>query len=466
MTGKELIENLKSSRAAELFTSIYGSGSIEGARQRYSRLIEEFLSDTPGGFPKKDFPETSGEIRIFSVPGRTELGGNHTDHNRGKVLAASIQLDAAAVVAPRKDKKVFFRSTGYPDVSVDISDTSPREEEKGSADALLRGIAAEFSSRGTPVGGFTANANNTVLSGSGLSSSAAVEVLFGKIFDNLYCGGKRSALELAQIGQKAENVYFGKPCGLMDQTACASGGAVAIDFEDLKNPLVKQIAFDPEAAGYALCVVDTRASHSDLTSDYAAIPAEMKAAAGFFGKTVLREIDEETLMTRLPDLRKTSGDRAVLRALHFFNENRRVDAMMAALENLNSLTPAYPAEKREEVMETFLALIRDSGDSSWELLQNVYSAKNPAEQGVTLALALTKNFLGQGGTHNSAHNTACPGRYQGACRVHGGGFAGTIQAYIPLSKMEEYRKLIDGIFGGGALTVLRIRPLGAIELFN
>jgi len=452
MTGKDLISSFDSAKALELFLPLYGRDGIDTARRRYRRLVEELLQDSSGVFPRTEFPETSGDVRVFSVPGRTELGGNHTDHNMGKVLAASIQLDAVAVVAPRRDKRIFFRSVGYPDTKIDISDLSLREEEKNTTAALIRGIAAEFTAQGTPVNGFSANVTSTVLSGSGLSSSAAVEVLIGKIFDNLYCGGKRSALELAKTGQKAENVYFGKPCGLMDQTACASGGAVAIDFADSHNPIVKGVAFDPAASGFALCVVDTKANHADLTPDYAAIPSEMMSAAAFYGKTVLRELDEGTLMTRLPELRKAAGDRAVLRALHFFNENRRVDAMLAALENMNALPP----EQRGKTMENFLSLINESGDSSWEKLQNVYSPKNPGEQGVSLALALTQNFLGSHG--------ACNGKQLGACRVHGGGFAGTIQAYLPLGRLDEYRNLMEGIFGKGTLTILRIRPLGAIEL--
>jgi galactokinase len=368
------------------------------------------------------------------------------------VLAASIQLDAVALVAPRQDKQVFFRSLGHRDVKVDLSDLSLREEEKGDTEALIRGIAAEFAAQGTPVGGFTANAVNMVLSGSGLSSSAAIEVLFATIFDNIYSGGKRSALELAKIGQKAENVYFGKPCGLMDQTACASGGAVAIDFEDLHSPRVKGISFDPAAMGFALCIVNTRGSHADLTPDYAAIPTEMKAVASFFGKTVLRELDEETLIIHLPELRKAVGDRAVLRALHFFSENRRVDALLAVLEDLNDLSSGRRPGVNSyttAIMEEFLLFVEESGDSSWELLQNIYSPNYPAEQGLTLALALTRNFL----------------EGKGACRVHGGGFAGTIQAYIPMDRLDDYRKLMEGIFGVGALTVLRIRALGAVEIF-
>jgi galactokinase len=435
MTGNELFDCFNSPKAQVLFSSLYGEEGADSARQRYSRLAAEL----PEGFSGQEFG-----LRVFSVPGRTELGGNHTDHNRGKVLAASIQLDVAAVAAARKDKQVFFRSSGHRDVKLDLSNLSRREEETGTTEALIRGIAAEFSAQGTPVNGFTANADNMVLTGSGLSSSAAVEVLFAKIFDNLYCGGKRSAMDLAKIGQKAENTYFGKPCGLMDQTACATGGVVAIDFGG-PEPLVRRIDFDPGAAGFALCVVNTGGSHSDLTPDYAAIPGEMKQTAAFFGNSVLRELDEKAFMTRLTDLRKAAGDRAVLRALHFFNENRRVEAMLKTLEDMN----AERANSKKSFMDAFLALARESGNSSRDLLQNIYSPKNPAEQGIGLALALTENFL------NSK---------DGACRVHGGGFAGTIQAYLPTDKLEEYRGLVEGVFGKGALTVLRIRPQGAIEL--
>jgi len=438
MIGKELLDSINSGKAAELFASLYGKDETDSAVQRYRRLVENFPGET--------HPGTPGRLRVFSVPGRTELGGNHTDHNRGKVLAGSIQLDAAAVAAPRPDNMVFFRSTGHPDVSVDLTDLSMRENEKGNTEALIRGIASEFTARGTPVKGFTANAANAVLTGSGLSSSAAIEILIAKIFDNLYCGGKRSALELAKIGQKAENVFFGKPCGLMDQTACASGGAVAIDFKDLQNPLVKRIDFDPAAAGFALCVVNTKGSHADLTPDYAAIPAEMKGVASVFGKNVLRELDEKTLIGEIGGVRKAHGDRAILRALHFFNENRRVDSMLSALEKMNS------AVNKNEALGAFLGLVNESGDSSWQLLQNIYSPKNPGEQGVGLALALTKYFFAEN------KFSLC------ATRVHGGGFAGTIQTYLPSESLGSYRQLMEGIFGEGTLTVLRIRSQGAVEL--
>ena len=439
MTAKEFIDSLETPAAARMLASLYGEDAVKAAKTRCRRLAEELLDAQ--FFPPDEYPEAAGDLRLFSVPGRTELGGNHTDHNCGKVLAASVHLDAVAFAAPRNDNHVFFRSHGHRDIKLDLSDLSVREEEKGDTEALIRGIAAEMTAQGTPVRGFTANAANAVLSGSGLSSSAAVEVLFAKIFDSLYCGGKRSAVELAKIGQKAENVYFGKPCGLMDQIACASGGAVAIDFADEQKPLVKGVTFDPCAAGFALCVVNTGGRHSDLISDYAAIPFEMKAAAAVFGKTVLAEVDEENFLSRIADVREAAGDRAVLRALHFFSENRRVDEMLAALENLHTQPAA---------LETFLALVRDSGASSAELLQNIHSPENTREQGVGIALALSKRFFSGG--------------RPGVSRVHGGGFAGTIQTYLPLERLDEYRALMEGVFGNKAVTVLRIRQSGAAEL--
>jgi galactokinase len=460
MTGKALLEAIQGAGARALFESLYGREETASARARYTALIEGILEDSRRGFPAAEFPETRGALRVFTAAGRTELGGNHTDHNRGKVLAASIQLDAVAVAAPRRDRKVFFRSAGFPDVSVDVSDLDARPEERGATESLVRGIAAELARRGTPVRGFTANAASTVLPGSGLSSSAAVEVLICRVFDNLFAGGKRSALELAQIGQIAENTYFGKPCGLMDQAACAFGGAVAIDFKDPANPTVKQISFDLTAAGYALCVVNTHGSHADLTADYAAIPAEMKAAAAFFGKRVLREIEPRELFARAAEVRKAAGDRAFLRAVHFFNENRRVDAMLALLETMRS-NPGKP--DRRNILD-FLSLVNQSGDSSWELLQNVYSPQKPGEQGVSLALALTRDFLESAATGSYTDAAMPEPPVTGAARVHGGGFAGTIQAYIPLDCFDAYRARMEGVFGAGAVTILRIRPIGAAEL--
>jgi galactokinase len=449
MNGKELLQKLEEPSSLPLFVKLYGPEAAESGKKRYVSLIEDLLNENK--FPREAFPETEGELRLFTAAGRTELGGNHTDHNRGRVLAASIQLDQAAVVAPRKDTRIFFRSTGHPDVIVNLADENglpdlePKEHEKETTEALIRGIASEFTSRGAAVKGFTVNADSGVFPGSGLSSSAAVEVLFGRIINNLYHEGKCSSLEIAQIGRKAENVYFGKPCGLMDQCACAYGGAVAIDFADPAMPLVKQLDVDLSAAGLSLCVVNTGGSHADLTADYAAIPHEMKAVAACFEKETLRECDRRTVEQNAAKIRQTLGDRALLRAFHFFDENARVAEMLSALESFAQISSA-----RQEAIAHYLKLVNESGDSSWELLQNVYSTRNVKEQGIATALAFTRNFLRTGNS--------------GAFRVHGGGFAGTIQAYIPTALLEPYRAMMDGIFGPGAVTVLRIRPVGAEEL--
>jgi galactokinase len=452
MTGKALIDYLKSGRTQKTWENLYGTA--EGPAERYAALVEEMLRSAVSG--SADFVEKPGtslenaEFRVFTAAGRTELGGNHTDHNLGKVLAASIQMDQAAVVCPRKDNIVFYRSAAYPDVKVDLSDLSPQETERGSTEALVRGIAAGFTARGIKVGGFSANAASTVLPGSGLSSSAAVEVLLGRIFDNLYGGGNYPALEIARIGQQAENDYFGKPCGLMDQIACASGGTVAVDFAAAAGPAVRRINFDLAAAGYTLCVVNTRGSHADLTADYAAIPGEMKAVAAFFGRAMLRDLDRETVLAQAAELRKAAGDRALLRALHFYDENERVDAMTEALGRMDAATDL---ETRRQALFDYLDLVNESGDSSWELLQNIYSPRRSEEQGIGLALALSRRFFREQGSGSFA------------CRVHGGGFAGTIQAYMPLESLAAYRTRIEQVFGPGSVTVLRIRPIGAEELW-
>ena len=407
-------------------------------------------------------------VRKFSAPGRTELAGNHTDHNHGKVLAASINLEVTAEVQKTNDNTVFFRSAGFPDVTVKLTDSNgnydlkPKPEETGTTEALIRGIAAEMQKRGKKIGGFSANAVNKVMAGSGLSSSAALEILIAFIFDSLYCDSHRgdeknnsanlSALELAQIGQIAENVHFGKPCGLMDQIACAAGGAIAIDFKDEKNPIVTKINFDPCACGYSLCVVNTGGSHADLTADYAAIPNEMKTVATFFGKSVLGELDKETVFSRAAEIRKQNGDRALLRALHFFDENERVDAMSQALIKTDN---ADSSAAKKEAFNSYLDLVNESGDSSWKLLQNVYSPCSPKNQGITTALSLTKEFI---------KKQKLRAIHPGACRVHGGGFAGTIQVYIPAESMDNYRASMEAVFGANCVTQLHIRPHGAIEL--
>lgn len=470
MTDNELLKKIDSENSGKIFTELYGEDKIEAARQRYKKLITETLNDNSGEFHKTE------DLRIFSASGRTELAGNHTDHNCGKVLAASIQLDSVAIVQKRNDNTVFFRSTGYPDVKVKLtdlngsSDLKPKPEEEGTTEALVRGIAAEFNKRmagngGLAIGGFSANADSTVLPGSGLSSSAALEVLLGRIFDSLFFEEKHgsrqplSAVEIAQIGQLAENNYFGKPCGLMDQIACASGGAVAIDFAGTapiaaNAPKVKQINFDLASAGYALCVVNTGGSHADLTADYASIPAEMKKVASHFGKSVLGELNKETVLSGASEIRKAYGDRALLRSLHFFDENSRVDLMAEALAEMKT---ADTDSAKQKALSRYFDMVNESGDSSWKLLQNVYSPGNPQTQGISAALALTKDFLKQ----QKSSNGISP---KGACRVHGGGFAGTIQVYIPLDLIKAYRENIEAVFGEGSVTTLRIRSIGAVEL--
>jgi len=451
MNGKEWITALNSVQAEKLFTSLYGAGEIEKERNRYAKLIEEFLREDI--FPKKDFPETKNEVRIFTASGRTELGGNHTDHNFGKVLAASVQLDALAVVAPRQDNKILFRSTGFPDVLVDITDTSIKENEKGTTEALIRGVANGFIDRNISIHGWTANASSTVLTGSGLSSSAALEILVGKIFDGLYNNNSLSAITLAKIAQKAENLYYGKPSGLMDQVASALGGAAFIDFAE-SEPKVNQVRFDPEYAGYVLCVVNTGGSHADLTQDYGSIPEEMRSLSAFFSASNLRSTGEEIFMKTFTDsnqiqsLRKQCGDRAILRSIHFFNENKRVDKMCETLEKLNSLLP-HSTEEITDTFNTFLKLVNESGNSSWELLQNISPPHNPKEQGLALGLSLTRLFAGEKNI---------------ACRVHGGGFAGTIQAYIPKELFAEYKTFMETVFGFGTVTKLKIRSIGTSEI--
>ena len=432
MINNELYGKINTKKAADFFMELYGKETGE-ARSRYKSLVSDFFESN----------NHTGNLRIFSAPGRTELAGNHTDHNNGKVLAASIHLDCAAVVRMRKDNVVFYRSTGFPDVEVKLTDANgaydlqPKPEEKGKTEALVRGIAAELHKRGCKIGGFSANADNKVFPGSGLSSSAALEVLIGRIFSSLYSEGKISSLEIAQIGQIAENEYFRKPCGLMDQIACASGGAVAIDFAEFVNPIASKINFDFEAAGYTLCVVNTGGSHANLTADYAAIPSEMKAVAAYFNKKTLREIEKSLVLKNEAKLKKAHGERAYQRAIHFFDENERVSKMMEALLGGRNQFNQY------------LSLVNESGESSKKLLQNIYPSSGDSSLGS--ALDLTKEFFSKEGLN-------------GACRVHGGGFAGTIQVYIPRDSISAYRACMETVFGEDSVTPLRIRKQGAIEL--
>ena len=368
----------------------------------------------------------------FSAPGRTEIGGNHTDHQRGRVLAAAVNLDTRAAVRRNGTDRIRIQSSGYPMCEVDLKVLTPQETEINSTPALVRGVAARFVQLGCKVEGFDAYCESTVLPGSGLSSSAAYEVLIGTIINHLFFDGKVSQPEIAQIGQYAENVFFGKPCGLMDQTASAVGNLVTIDFFDKDHPVIQSVDFDFSTCGHALCIIDSQASHADLTDEYAAIPGELKKICAHFSKEVLTQIPEEDFYAALPALRKECGDRAVLRAVHFYQDNARVPKQVAALEAGD--------------FDAFLALIKESGQSSWMYLQNVIPAGYKEHQDVAVALALCQHYL-QG---------------RGAYRVHGGGFAGTVQAFVPFDLLDSFRTGIDAALGEGACHVLSIRPQGGV----
>jgi len=370
----------------------------------------------------------------FSAPGRTEISGNHTDHQHGCVLAAAVDLETVATVWLDESNQIQIQSEGYPVVTVDLNDLNVREEEKNTTAALIRGVASAFAQRGAKLSGFRAKVHSTVLPGSGLSSSAAFEVLIGTILNELFFDKKLTPVEIAQIGQYAENVYFGKPCGLMDQTASSVGGMVFIDFNDPTNPVVEKINFNLRDAGYALCIVDTGADHADLTDEYAAIPAEMKQVCSFFGKDVLRQIPEEDFFAALPALRKQVPDRAILRAMHFYEENERVQAQVKAL--------------KDKKLDTFLELVKESGRSSWMYLQNITPTGSIMHQEVAVALALCEKLLAG----------------KGAYRVHGGGFAGTVQAFVPLDMLDLFKHSIEAVLGKNACHVLNIREEGGIRV--
>ncbi len=372
--------------------------------------------------------------RYFSAPGRTEIGGNHTDHQRGRVLAGAVNLDTVAAVRLNGSNIIRVQSQGYPMSAVDLSVLTPQTEEVNTTPALIRGIAARFAEMGCSVVGFDAYCESTVLPGSGLSSSAAFEVLVGTIINHLFNEGKASQPEIAMIGQYAENVFFGKPCGLMDEMASAVGNLVTIDFFDKDNPVIKPVDFDFASCGHALCIIDTRASHADLTDEYAAIPNEIKSVAAYFGREVLTQIEEAEFYAEIPALRERCGDRAVMRAMHFYRENARVPLQVEALEKGD--------------FDTFLSLIKESGYSSYMYLQNVIPTGYKAHQDVAIALALCEHLLG--------------GR--GAYRVHGGGFAGTVQAFVPFDMLDSFVAGMDSVLGEGACHVLSIRPQGGVEM--
>jgi galactokinase len=407
----------------ERLSELYGRTEAPFQAKRYATLAAKAL-EAFGGSP-----------RFFSAPGRTELGGNHTDHNRGRVLCAAVTLDAVAAALPSEDSRVEVWSEGWDrPFRVDLESLAPVESERGTTEALIRGVAEGLAERGFRVGGFRAVVDSRVVPGSGLSSSAAVEVLLGVIFSGLYNEGRVSFPELARIGQRAENRHFGKPCGLMDQMASAAGGVLAIDFLDPKDPSIERVSFDFEGNGLILAVVETGATHEDLQDEYASIPREMREVASVFGKEALRGLEMDTFLRKLPEVRAAAGDRAALRALHFLDENERVRAMVEALEDGR--------------IQRYLKLVRRSGLSSWRFLQNVTSSGSAKRQEMALALALTESFLGK----------------RGACRVHGGGFAGALQAYVPEDAFKDYREHMERFFGSGCVTRLRVRAEGACEV--
>ncbi len=425
-TARGLAGALKGSTARDILTGLYGKkpGSLESQLRRYSLLIDGFSAAFPD---EKD-------LHLFSAPGRAEVGGNHTDHNAGRVLAAAIDLDIVAVAAKTADRTVIIESEGYPRHAVSLDELSAKDAERFTAAAVTRGVCARMRERGWAIGGFHARMTSAVPKGSGLSSSAAYEVLVVAILNALYNEGRLPDIEAARIAQYAENVYFGKPCGLMDQTACAVGGLVAIDFEDPARPIVKKVDAPLAGSGFSLVIVDTGGSHAELNDEYAGIANEMKAVARAFGGSLLREFSRERVLENVALLREKAGDRAILRALHFFGENQRVTEQVAALEVGR--------------FDEFLRLVVESGYSSWMLCQNCYPCGAVQEQGIPLALAVSQSIL--------------EGR--GAWRVHGGGFAGTIQAFVPDALLDGYLRALRGIFGEASCHELAIRPVGTRRL--
>lgn len=426
MNIHELINGISGGAFDAQLTQLYGTSprALLKNKTRYISAAEHF---------SRLYPE-HGDISVFSAPGRSEVGGNHTDHQHGCVLAAAVDLDVIAIVAFHDEGVIRLKSEGYPEDVVDLSDLEVNEKEKGTSASLIRGIAAKFAEMGVEIGGFDAYTTSEVLSGSGLSSSAAFEVLVGTIIDKHYNGGKAGAVEIAKIGQYAENVYFGKASGLMDQMVSSVGGFVFIDFNDPAAPVIKPVKFDFANAGYSLCITDTKGSHADLTPDYVAVPTEMKHVAAELGCEVLRQADEEGFYSRLPELRKVCNDREILRAAHFFSENRRAQYEAEALENGDT--------------SEFFEIVNESGASSADLLQNLYSCRKPENQEIPLAIMLSKRFLGS----------------DGAVRVHGGGFAGTIQAFVPTYRAADYAAEMERVFGENSCYILSVRPVGGVEL--
>lgn len=424
METRRIISEIENGNYDNLFLDIYvDEDKISYQKQRYVNAIESYI---------EEFGED--DVEIYSAPGRSEVGGNHTDHQHGEILAASINLDAIGIVKKTDDMKVSILSKGYTLTTISLENLDMQEEEKETTIALIKGVVAGLANRGYKIGGFKAYITSDVLIGAGLSSSAAYETLIGNIVSGLYNNMSISAEEIAIIGQFAENVYFGKPCGLMDQMACSVGNMVHVDFANTNNPKVEKVTFDLNKYGYSLCITDTKGSHADLTADYAAVPEEMKKVAAFFGKEVLLGLTVDDILENIVEVREQVGDRGVLRALHFIRENERVQKEVSYLS--------------DEDIAGFLKTVAASGNSSYKYLQNVYSNADVQHQNVSLALAISEDFLGD----------------NGVCRVHGGGFAGTIQAFVKNDVVIEYQRIMDKVFGQGACSVLKIRKYGGMKV--
>ncbi len=408
----------------DMLTDIYiDKEKIPYQTSRYINALQEY---------EKAFG--SSEVEIYSAPGRSEIGGNHTDHQHGEVLAASINNDAIAIVKKLEEPVVKIISDGYDLITIPLDDLEKKNSEEGTTASLIRGVLARTREYGYTIGGFQAYVTSDVLIGAGLSSSAAFETIIGTILSGLYNDMSISAIEIAIIGQFAENIYFGKPCGLMDQMACSVGSLVHIDFADPEKPVVNRVEFDLDGHGYSLCITDTKGSHADLTADYAAVPEEMKKVAAYFGKEVLRDVTKKELFANLNDIREAVNDRAVLRAIHFKEENERVQKEVSALQADN--------------FTDFLDTVKVSGDSSFKYLQNVYTNHDVEHQNVSIALAASDSILGK----------------DGVSRVHGGGFAGTIQAFVKNTAVQEYKNAMDAIFGEGSCNILKIRKYGGMKV--
>ena len=427
METKILKDNLKNGAFDEKLTYMY-SCSLDDSK-KYADRFNEVIDGLEENFGKKD------DIRLFSAPGRTEIGGNHTDHQHGCVLAASLNLDVIGAVSLNGTDVIRIKSKGYPLDEININDLEVNEKEFDKAKALIRGIARKFTDMGYKLKGFDAYTVSNVLKGSGMSSSAAFEVLVGTIINGLFANNEIDAIEIAKIGQFAENVYFGKPCGLMDQMASSVGSIVAIDFNDTKKPIVEKVEFDFTKTGHALCIIDSGADHADLTCEYADITIEMRKISNFFGKDFLRDVPKDEFMKNISKLREEiKNDRAVIRALHYFNDTIRAQEEVMAL--------------KQNDFDKFLDIVKKSGYSSFMYLQNVYASSMPKEQAVSLTLALCDEILGD----------------RGAYRVHGGGFAGTVQAFVPNDMLDEFKSKIEAVLGEGMCHILSIRPIGGTEL--